>query len=233
MPNDRFLNRWSRMKAKARPQRGIGGSAAAVASYPEEGDFLEDTALREEDDIQELAPVVQDAAPVEFEPELSEEELVEKANELGLPSLDSLGPGSDFKAFMASTVPAQLRNLALQKLWRSNPVLANLDGLIDYGDDFTDAGTVVVNMQTAYQVGRGYKRDPVPDTLDEEDLDGMDQDQIASDEEAQDPETEDDHAAREGEDSEAIQKEDSANDQDSLDEAVQMAEETPQKVGHG
>ena len=48
-----------------------------------------------------------------------------------------------------------------------------------------------------------------------------------------DPETEDDHAAREGEDSEAIQKEDSANDQDSLDEAVQMAEETPQKVGHG
>jgi hypothetical protein len=221
------------MKAQARPQRGIGASAAAVVSYREEGELLEDAALGEEDGIQEMVPVVQQTAQVESEPELSEQELAEKAIELGLPSLDSLGPGSDFKAFMVGTVPAQLRNLALRKLWRSNPVLANLDGLIDYGDDFTDAGTVVANMQTAYQVGRGYKRDPVPDTLDEEDLDGMDQDQIASDEEAQDPETEDDHAAHEGEDSEAIQKEDNANDQDSLDEAVQMAEETPQKVGHG
>src|SRR6056297_865340 len=32
---------------------------------------------------------------------------------------------------------------------------ANLDGLLDYGEDFTDSATVVDNLQTAYQVGKG------------------------------------------------------------------------------
>ena len=36
-----------------------------------------------------------------------------------------------------------------------NPTLANLDGLIDYGEDYTDAATVIENMQTAYEVGKG------------------------------------------------------------------------------
>jgi hypothetical protein len=100
VPNDRFLNRWSRMKAQARPQRGIGASAPAVAVYPEEGEVLEGPALGDGDGVQELAPAVQQAAALDSEPELSEQALAEKANELGLPSLDSLGPGSDFKAFM-------------------------------------------------------------------------------------------------------------------------------------
>lgn len=226
MPNDRFLNRWSRMKAQARPQRGIGASAPAVAVYPEEGEVLEGPALGDGDGVQELAPTVQQPAPLDSEPELSEQALAEKANELGLPSLDSLGPGSDFKAFMASTVPAQLRNLALRKLWRSNPVLANLDGLIDYGDDFTDAGTVVANMQTAYQAGRGYKRDPEPEILEEDDLDGLDQDQIASAEADQDPESEDDCTEHDGEGG--------TDDQDCLNEPVPMAAgETAQKVAQG
>ncbi|MDF1748944.1 MAG: DUF3306 domain-containing protein [Alphaproteobacteria bacterium] len=176
MPNDRFLNRWSRMKAKSRPARG----AAAVASYTVEEDVVEDIALDANDSVQDTASLVQDTDAVEVESELSDQELAEKAKELGLPALDSLGPGSDFKAFMASTVPAQLRNLALRKLWRSNPVLANLDGLIDYGDDFTDAGTVVANMQTAYQVGRGYKRDPEPELLAEEDQEDLNEDHIAA-----------------------------------------------------
>jgi hypothetical protein len=40
-------------------------------------------------------------------------------------------------------------------LWRVNPVLANLDGLVDYGEDYTDAALVFENMQTVYQVGKG------------------------------------------------------------------------------
>ena len=88
-------------------------------------------------------------------PELSEEEMEDEARELGLPSPRTLGPGSDFKAFMASDVPDHLRRFALRRLWRSNPILANVDGLVDYGEDFTDAGTVIEGMKTAYQVGTG------------------------------------------------------------------------------
>ena len=37
--------------------------------------------------------------------------------------------GDDFSGFMARNVPDHLRRRALRKLWVSNPVLANLDGL--------------------------------------------------------------------------------------------------------
>jgi hypothetical protein len=63
--------------------------------------------------------------------------------------------GDDFSAFMSKAVPERLRRRALRKLWHTNPVLANLDGLIDYGEDYTDAAVVVANMQTGYQVGKG------------------------------------------------------------------------------
>jgi hypothetical protein len=82
-----------------------------------------------------------------------DEEVLE---ELGLPDPDTLEPGDNFSAFMARAVPARLRNRALRKLWISDPVLANLDELLDYGEDFTDAATVVENLQTAYQVGKGF-----------------------------------------------------------------------------
>ena len=76
-------------------------------------------------------------------------------SELGLPDPDSLEKGDDFSRFMARAVPERIRRRALRKLWLSNPVLANLDELVDYGEDFTDAATVVENLQTAYQVGKG------------------------------------------------------------------------------
>ncbi|WP_425039015.1 DUF3306 domain-containing protein [Primorskyibacter sp. S187A] len=82
----------------------------------------------------------------------SDEELLE---ELGLPEPESLDAEGDFKAFLKEGVPARLKTRALRRLWRVNPVLANLDGLVDYGEDFTDAATVIENMQTAYQVGKG------------------------------------------------------------------------------
>ncbi|WP_424972400.1 DUF3306 domain-containing protein [Dinoroseobacter sp. S76] len=75
--------------------------------------------------------------------------------ELGLPDPETLQPGDDFSAFMKSAVPDRIRRRALRKLWLSNPVLANVDGLLDYGEDFTDSAKVVENMQTAYQVGKG------------------------------------------------------------------------------
>ncbi|MDE2632191.1 MAG: DUF3306 domain-containing protein [Paracoccaceae bacterium] len=75
--------------------------------------------------------------------------------ELDLPNPDEMKMGDDFSAFMSKTVPDRLRRRALRCLWLANPALANLDGLIDYGEDFTDSATVIENMQTAYQVGKG------------------------------------------------------------------------------
>ncbi|MFZ7091835.1 DUF3306 domain-containing protein [Primorskyibacter sp. 2E233] len=75
--------------------------------------------------------------------------------ELDLPLPEDVQDSDQIKLFLTSAVPARLRTRALRRLWVLNPELANLDGLIDYGGDYTDAATVVENMQTAYQVGRG------------------------------------------------------------------------------
>lgn len=77
--------------------------------------------------------------------------------DLGLPDPDTLEPGDDFSCFMARAVPDRLRSRALRKLWLTNPVLANVDGLVDYGEDFTDAACVIENLTTSYQVGKGMR----------------------------------------------------------------------------
>ncbi len=56
---------------------------------------------------------------------------------------------------MRKGVPPELRKRALQRLWRSNPTLANLDGLVDYAEDYNRSGTATAVVRTAYQVGRG------------------------------------------------------------------------------
>jgi hypothetical protein len=51
-------------------------------------------------------------------------------------------------------------------LWRSDPVLANLDGLNDYDEDFRATGVLAEAVRSAYKVGKGYLREednrPVP-----------------------------------------------------------------------
>lgn len=76
-----------------------------------------------------------------------------------LPDLDSLDANSDFSVFMRDGVPASLRTMALRKLWRLNPTLANLDGLVDYGEDLTGSFQVVTKLKSAYEVGKGFLRD--------------------------------------------------------------------------
>lgn len=78
--------------------------------------------------------------------------------ELGLPDPDTLKAGDDFSVFMAKSVPTRLRNRALRKLWVSNPVLANLDDLVDYAEDYRTAGLTGDVVQTTYQVGKGLMK---------------------------------------------------------------------------
>ncbi|MCA0869842.1 DUF3306 domain-containing protein [Seohaeicola saemankumensis] len=116
---------WARRKAAVLAEQQAEEQAAAAAALQQEQAALEE---RPDDEI--LA-------------------------ELNLPDPDSLQPGDDITGFMARAVPDRLRRRALRKLWRLNPALANLDGLVDYGEDFNDPSMLLGNLQTAYQVGKG------------------------------------------------------------------------------
>jgi hypothetical protein len=74
---------------------------------------------------------------------------------LDLPEPEALNSPDAVRDFLQAELPQRLKIRALRRLWRLNPTLANLDGLVDYGEDYTDAATVVENLQTAYQVGKG------------------------------------------------------------------------------
>lgn len=100
-------------------------------------------------DAEQKAEVAKTQAELEA---LSDAEILE---ELGLDDPDTMEPGDDFSQFLAKAVPERLRKRALRKLWRSNSVLACVDGLNDYDLDYTNAATDAPGVATAYQVGKG------------------------------------------------------------------------------
>lgn len=69
-----------------------------------------------------------------------------------LPPVESLTADSDFTAFLQPGVPEAMRNAALRKLWGSDPVFANLDGLVEYGDDFAADFKSAAIVRTVYRV---------------------------------------------------------------------------------
>ncbi|MEL6587389.1 MAG: DUF3306 domain-containing protein [Pseudomonadota bacterium] len=89
------------------------------------------------------------------EAELTARDDAELLSELDLPEPEALDSPEAVRDFLSKSLPQRLKTRALRRLWRLNPVLANLDGLVDYGEDFTDSATVIENLQTAYQVGKG------------------------------------------------------------------------------
>lgn len=128
MMTESRLQRWSRKKTAA-------GNEAALP--PPAG--MESGPSPEE---QELA----------LNETLPEREVLEK---YALPDPDAIELGTDITGFMAKEIPDLLRHKALRALWKSNPVLAVLDGLNDYDEDFTDAATAVNGVKTLYKVGQG------------------------------------------------------------------------------
>lgn len=88
---------------------------------------------------------------------LAEKTDAELLAEFDLPDPDSMKAGDDFTAFMVRAVPEHLRRRALRKLWVSDPVLACLDDLVDYADDYTQA-SAVTSFATSYEVGKGLRR---------------------------------------------------------------------------
>lgn len=133
-----FLDRWSRLKEAEAPPE-VEAPEAPAADVA----MAEAVAVDERTDAEILA-------------------------ELGLPDPDGLSLGDDVAGFMSKAVPDRLRRRALRQLWRTNPVLANVDGLVEYGEDYTDSAMVVENLQTLYQVGKGMFVEPAEPEEDEE-----------------------------------------------------------------
>jgi hypothetical protein len=147
-----FLGRWSRRKAEARLP-AASDLPAADAEGRKAGRAIEPDEQRPSAGADTEPPTPPPAAEIE------------------LPDIDQMGPGSDFRVFMQAGVPSALKIRALRKLWRVKPELANLDGLLDYGEDLTGSFKVMDHLKTAYQVGRGFIRDdqdPRPEEKKEE-----------------------------------------------------------------
>jgi len=87
--------------------------------------------------------------------ELEEKSDADILKELKLQDPEAMQAGDDFAAFMREDVPERLRKRALRALWRSNPVLACVDDLVEYGEDFKAEWTPGEVIRTAYQVGKG------------------------------------------------------------------------------
>ena len=71
---------------------------------------------------------------------------------------DSLNFTSDYKRFMASAVPDQVRSKALRKLWTSTDIIARADELDDYLEDFREEAMALPAelVRSAYRIGRGF-----------------------------------------------------------------------------
>lgn len=122
------LQRWARKKAEAGKQvEQPAPPAVEPEPAPEEQEFA----------VNESLP---------------ENELLEK---YGLPDPENIQLGTDITGFMRKEIPEFLRRKALRGLWKSNPVLAVLDGLNDYDEDYTLASTAGQTVTSLYKVGEG------------------------------------------------------------------------------
>jgi hypothetical protein len=96
---------------------------------------------------------------------LSDDELLEKYE---LPDPNDITEEAGLDRFFDGKIPERLRQMALRRLWRINPFFGVVDDMVEYGEDYTDAATVIDGMQTAYQAGKGYLKKAIsPEEADE------------------------------------------------------------------
>lgn len=141
------------MSLEARPRRNGAPMAEEESVF---GRWSRRKRAVEREEAAEPAAIKVETAQVEAPEEETEEELLAR---LELPVPESLKEGDDFSGFMRAGVPEFLRRRALRVLWRTNPVLANIDGLNDYDEDFRAPELTQKVLATSYKVGRGIARE--------------------------------------------------------------------------
>lgn len=121
----------------------------------DERDFLSRWSRRKAENRRAPAEAVEEAEPesVEAAAEPEPEDDPEDHPAAGI-DIDALDRHSDYSVFLNAKVPADIRHRALQKLWSSDPVFANVDGLNDYDLDYTDKAVVVKGLRAAFDASR-------------------------------------------------------------------------------
>ncbi len=102
---------------------------------------------------------------IDEEATLSDNELLDKYE---LPDPNDINEEAGLNPFFDGKTPERLRQMALRRLWRINPFFGVVDDMVEYGEDYTDAATVIDGMQTAYQAGKGYLKKAIESDEDDE-----------------------------------------------------------------
>ena len=130
-----FLSRWSARKSQIAKGEDVPDEVPA----PE---IAEDDVVEDEEDAT-----------------LTDAELLEKYD---LPDPEAVTEESGLEQFLnGKGLPGRVRQMALRRLWRLNPLFGVIDDMVEYGEDYTDAATVIEGMKTAYTVGKGYAKEVV------------------------------------------------------------------------
>ena len=155
--NEGFMSRWSKRKSNLKHDQGNEKNLKGKTELQESNVNEQKTVIKEEVDESQYS-------------DLNDQELLEKFK---LPNPEKIKKEKGLDLFFKDGVPDRLRQIALRRVWKLNPIIRFADAEInDYHEDFTDAATVIEGMQTAYQVGKGYLseilRDEDKNSLDNE-----------------------------------------------------------------
>ena len=172
--NEGFLLRWSRRKRGAEEPARTKTSAVEVPADPVARETTVASLDHQHEIISneastEVSPSAQDGEPTTVE--ATENDVA--PHDLENIDIDAMDYESDYTDFMKDGVPEALKRKALRQLWRSDPILANVDGLCDYDDDFTDAALAVDVLKTVHKVGKGYLTDDEDEAEDTDDIDEL------------------------------------------------------------
>lgn len=129
---DNFFSRWSQRKRAAAESKAESDQVPVTRTVADAGDGSASAAMHTQNDRSPPNKVQADVpAPAEAEFDLS-----------SLPSLESIGPDTDVRAFLKPGVPATLRNAALRRAWATDPAILNFKGLAENDWDFNDPDAV-------------------------------------------------------------------------------------------
>ena len=153
--NEGFMSRWSKRKSNLKHDQGNEKNLKGKTELQESNVNEQKTVIKEEVDESQYS-------------DLNDQELLEKFK---LPDPEKIKKEKGLDLFFKDGVPDRLRQIALRRVWKLNPIIRFADAEInDYHEDFTDAATVIEGMQTAYQVGKGY----LSEILKDEDKNSLD-----------------------------------------------------------
>ena len=194
--DENFLARWSKRK--------LSGKTAETI-----------------DDSKEIENLSEDESPANYgeiadeniDDEITDEELLA---EYELTHPEEINDPDKLDDFFSRPVPDRLKQLAMRRMWRINPLFRFADEMVEYGEDYTDAATVVPDLKTAYQVGKGYFDKLFLEKNEDNEADDAGETEIS----AEDPEGqifEEDENKDAGEAGESLKKEENKVQQEALE----------------